>query len=85
LSASISLNLDEVEKYCKTDGGYLIMCDKSTVSVSRRKRDELERIFFHRSDLLRTILLITLSLLLVFIIEIIRIYLNLGGIYIFFK
>ncbi len=37
------VNLNKVAKYYKTDGGYLLMSDGSTVSVSRRKREELEK------------------------------------------
>lgn len=37
------VNLNKVEKYYKTDGGYLLFSDGSTVSVSRRKKEELEK------------------------------------------
>lgn len=35
------VNLDQVEKFVKSDGGYLIMKDKSQIPVSREKRQEL--------------------------------------------
>jgi two-component system, LytTR family, response regulator len=35
------INLNEVEKYIKGDGGYLIMCDGSTVDVSKSRKDLL--------------------------------------------
>jgi two-component system, LytTR family, response regulator len=35
------VNLNEVEKYVKGEGGYLIMSDSSTVDVSRSKKDAL--------------------------------------------
>jgi two-component system, LytTR family, response regulator len=35
------VNLNEVEKYVKGEGGYLIMSDGSTVDVSRNKKDLL--------------------------------------------
>lgn len=34
-------NLNEVEKYVKGDGGYLIMSDGTTIDVSRNKKEEL--------------------------------------------
>jgi two-component system LytT family response regulator len=34
------INLREVKEYLKTDGGYVIMKDKSTLPVARRKRSE---------------------------------------------
>jgi len=36
-------NLNEVEKYVKGEGGYLVMSDGSTIDVSRNKKDELIR------------------------------------------
>jgi len=39
------VNLEKVHKYYKTDGGYLLMNDNSTVSISRRKRVDLEKYF----------------------------------------
>lgn len=38
---SFLVNLDEIEKYVKTDGGYLVMSDGSQVFVSRNKKEEL--------------------------------------------
>ncbi len=35
------VNLNEVEKYVKGEGGYLVMCDGSTVDVSRSKKEFL--------------------------------------------
>ncbi len=35
------VNLNEVEKYIKGDGGYLLMSDGSTVDVSRSRKDML--------------------------------------------
>jgi two-component system, LytTR family, response regulator len=35
------VNLNEVEKYIKGEGGYLVMSDGSTVDVSRTKKEEL--------------------------------------------
>ena len=35
------INLNEVEKYIKGDGGYLIMSDGSTVDVSKTRKDLL--------------------------------------------
>ena len=35
------INLNEIEKYVKGEGGYLIMSDGSTVDVSRNKKDIL--------------------------------------------
>lgn len=34
-------NLNEVQSFVKTDGGYLLMNDESIVPVSRRKKDEV--------------------------------------------
>lgn len=39
------INLNEIKKYVKGDGGYLVMSDNSTVSVSRSKKDALLRLF----------------------------------------
>ena len=38
---SYLVNLNEVEKYVKGEGGYLIMSDGSTIDVSRNKKEEL--------------------------------------------
>lgn len=35
------INLHHTRKYIRGDGGHVIMCDNSTVIISRRKRDEL--------------------------------------------
>ncbi|GAC1708132.1 MAG: hypothetical protein NVS9B7_23250 [Flavisolibacter sp.] len=35
------INLNEVEKYIKGEGGYLLMSDKSTVDVSRSRKEIL--------------------------------------------
>ncbi len=39
------VNLDHILRYDKTDGGYLILDNKSMVPVSTRKKEELFRIF----------------------------------------
>jgi two-component system LytT family response regulator len=39
------INLNEIKKYVKGDGGYLVMSDNSTVSVSRSKKDALLKLF----------------------------------------
>lgn len=39
------VNLDKILKYYKTDGGYVLMSDNQTVTVSRRKRVDLENYF----------------------------------------
>jgi len=38
---SFLVNLNEVNKYVKGEGGYLIMSDDSTVDVSRSKKEML--------------------------------------------
>src|SRR5579871_2689237 len=38
---SYLVNLNEVEKYIKGEGGYLIMSDKSTIDVSRSRKEML--------------------------------------------
>ena len=38
---SYLVNLDEVEKYVKADGGYLVMSDGAQIYISRNKKDEL--------------------------------------------
>ena len=35
------VNLNEVEKFVRGDGGYLIMSDSSTIDVSRNRKEEL--------------------------------------------
>ncbi len=42
---SFLVNINEVEKYIKGEGGYLIMTDGSTVSVSRSRRELLLKKF----------------------------------------
>ena len=38
---SFVVNLNEVEKYAKGDGGYLIMTDGSNIDVSRSRKEIL--------------------------------------------
>jgi two-component system LytT family response regulator len=38
---SFVVNLSEVEKYIKGDGGYLVMSDGSEILISRNKKEEL--------------------------------------------
>jgi two-component system LytT family response regulator len=38
---SYLVNLNEVEKYFKGEGGYLLMSDKTTVDVSRSRKEIL--------------------------------------------
>jgi two-component system, LytTR family, response regulator len=38
---SYLVNLNEIEKYLKGEGGYLVMSDGSTVDVSRNKKEVL--------------------------------------------
>ena len=38
---SYLINLNEIEKYFKGDGGYLVMTDGSSIDVSRSKKDIL--------------------------------------------
>ena len=40
---SFVVNLNEVEKYVKGDGGYLVMSDGSEILISRNKKEELLR------------------------------------------
>ncbi|MEP7375431.1 MAG: LytTR family DNA-binding domain-containing protein [Chitinophagaceae bacterium] len=35
------VNLNEVEKFVRGEGGYLVMSDGSTIDVSRNKKEEL--------------------------------------------
>jgi len=37
------VNLNEIEKYLKGEGGYLVMSDGSTIDVSRSKKEILLR------------------------------------------
>jgi two-component system LytT family response regulator len=34
------INMDQIDKYIKGDGGYVVMSDSSTVEVSRRKKED---------------------------------------------
>jgi two-component system LytT family response regulator len=38
---SFLVNLDEIEKYVKADGGYVVMSDGSNIFISRNKKEEL--------------------------------------------
>ena len=38
---SYVINLNEIDKYIKGEGGYLVMTDGSTIDVSRSKKDIL--------------------------------------------
>lgn len=40
---SFLVNLDEIEKYVKGDGGYLVMSDGSEIYISKNKKEELLR------------------------------------------
>ena len=42
---SYIVNLNEVTKYIRGEGGYLVMCDGTTVSVSRSRKDALMKYF----------------------------------------
>jgi two-component system LytT family response regulator len=42
---SYLVNLNEIKKYVKGDGGYLVMSDNVSVSVSRSKKDALLKLF----------------------------------------
>jgi two-component system LytT family response regulator len=35
------VNLHHIRKYVRGDGGRIIMCDNTSVDVSRRRRDDL--------------------------------------------
>jgi two-component system LytT family response regulator len=37
------INLAQIDKYVRGDGGYVIMSDGTTVEVSRRKKDDFLR------------------------------------------
>ena len=39
------VNLNEVKKYVRGDGGFLVMCDGSTVNVSRIRKEALLKWF----------------------------------------
>ena len=38
---SFLVNLNEIEKYLKGEGGYLVMSDGTTIDVSRSKKEVL--------------------------------------------
>jgi two-component system LytT family response regulator len=40
---SYLVNLNEIEKYIKGEGGYLVMSDGSTIDVARNKKETLLR------------------------------------------
>ena len=42
---SYMVNLNEVNKYVRGEGGYLIMSDNTTVNVSRSRKDALMKLF----------------------------------------
>jgi two-component system LytT family response regulator len=42
---SYVVNLNEVNKYIRGEGGYLVMSDGSTVNVSRSRKDSLLKYF----------------------------------------
>jgi two-component system LytT family response regulator len=44
---SYLVNLDEIEKYVKTDGGYVVMSDGSQIFISRNKKEELLKKLMH--------------------------------------
>lgn len=47
---SYLVNINEVEKYVKGEGGYLVMSDGSTVNVSRSRKELLMKKFIQRKD-----------------------------------
>ena len=44
---SYLVNINEIHKYIKTDGGHLVMTDGSTIDVSRHKRELLIKKLTH--------------------------------------
>ena len=42
---SYIVNLNEVSKYIRGEGGYLVMSDGTTVNVSRSRKDALMKFF----------------------------------------
>jgi two-component system LytT family response regulator len=42
---SYLVNLNEVKRYIRGEGGYLVMSDDSTVNVSRSRKDALLKYF----------------------------------------
>jgi two-component system LytT family response regulator len=47
---SFLVNLDEIEKYVKGDGGYLVMSDGSQILISRNKKEELLKKLLHDKE-----------------------------------
>jgi two-component system LytT family response regulator len=47
---SYVVNLHEIEKYVKGDGGYLVMSDGSHVYISRNKKEELLKKLVHEKE-----------------------------------
>ena len=47
---SFLVNLHEVEKYVKGDGGYLVMSDASHIYISRNKKEELLKKLLHDKE-----------------------------------
>ncbi|MBO9632051.1 MAG: response regulator transcription factor [Chitinophagaceae bacterium] len=43
------VNLKEVKRYLRTDGGYLVMNDDTTITISPRKKDELLQLLADRA------------------------------------
>jgi len=46
---SYLVNLNEIEKYIKGEGGYLIMSDGSSIDVSRSKKETLLKRLVHNN------------------------------------
>ena len=46
---SYLVNLNEIEKYVKGEGGYLVMSDGSNIDVSRSRKEELLKKLLPRS------------------------------------
>jgi two-component system, LytTR family, response regulator len=42
---SFMVNLNEVTKYVRGEGGYLVMSNNSTISVSKSRKDSLLKFF----------------------------------------
>lgn len=42
---SFLINLNHIKKYVRGDGGYVVMNDGSTVSISRTKKNEFVELF----------------------------------------
>jgi len=47
---SFLVNLNEIDKYIKGDGGYLIMCDGSNIDVSRSRKELLMKKLQHGEE-----------------------------------